>query len=311
MATTRGNGYVVTAAVWNAVLSRLTDDGATFSGAVNGSTGAFSSTLAVTGASTLSGIVGVAATPISGRSLVVGGAGDDTAVTDAGNKTSSLLISTSAGSGGHGGSIELGFGRGAYAQPYFAAIKALGENGASNTAGSLGFFTRAAVADTSLTERMRITPGGLVAVTGIVQASAQPGFLARKTSDTTGVTSGTDVTFDSEVYDTGGVFASSTFTAPVTGVYALFGGVGFVNASGSGIAGVGIGAVVNGTDFWHLARVPQVANTERCVLPIAGLINLTAGDTVTIRYIGVGGDITVEGLNTSTRLTFWGMRLLA
>lgn len=62
MATTRSNGYVVTAAVWNAVLSRLTDDGATFSGAVNGSTGAFSSTLAVTGASTLTGNVSMGGT---------------------------------------------------------------------------------------------------------------------------------------------------------------------------------------------------------------------------------------------------------
>lgn len=60
MATTRASGYVVTASVWNAVLNKLTDDGNTYSGAFNGSsvagtTGSFSSTLAVTGVLTASG----------------------------------------------------------------------------------------------------------------------------------------------------------------------------------------------------------------------------------------------------------------
>lgn len=67
MATTRASGYVVTAAVWNAVLNKLTDDGNTYSGAFNGSsvagtTGSFSSTLAVTGASTLTGAVSMGST---------------------------------------------------------------------------------------------------------------------------------------------------------------------------------------------------------------------------------------------------------
>ena len=58
MATARASGYVVTHTVWNAVLAQLTDDGGTYSGAFNGSTvagttGSFSSTLAVTGAVTM------------------------------------------------------------------------------------------------------------------------------------------------------------------------------------------------------------------------------------------------------------------
>ena len=62
MATTRATSYVVTAAVWNAVLSRLTDDGITFSGNVNGgsiagTTGSLSSTLAVTGAATFASTI--------------------------------------------------------------------------------------------------------------------------------------------------------------------------------------------------------------------------------------------------------------
>jgi hypothetical protein len=72
MATTRATSYVVTAAVWNAVLSRLTDDGVTFSGAFNGSTvagttGTFSSTLAVTGAATFASTI-----KERGRSTAIG-----------------------------------------------------------------------------------------------------------------------------------------------------------------------------------------------------------------------------------------------
>lgn len=80
MATVRSTGDVITASVWNAVLAQLTDDGGTYSGAFNGSTvagttGSFSSTLAVTGATTLSGATTVNAA--AARGVVITRAGAD------------------------------------------------------------------------------------------------------------------------------------------------------------------------------------------------------------------------------------------
>lgn len=98
------------------------------------------------------------------------GAGETSAPADGGTKTATLLISDTGGGAGNGGAIELGAGVGTYAQAHFAAIKALLEDGAGNTAGALAFYTRAATVDSSLTERMRVTPQA-VAVTGPFSAT--------------------------------------------------------------------------------------------------------------------------------------------
>lgn len=81
MATPRSSGYVVTHTVWNAVLSSLTDDGLTFSGNFNGgsvagTTAAFSSTLAVTGAATFGNGISLTANT-SANSLVSRGRSAD------------------------------------------------------------------------------------------------------------------------------------------------------------------------------------------------------------------------------------------
>jgi hypothetical protein len=58
--------------------------------------------------------------------------------------------------------------------------------------------------------------------TGAVTKPNQPAFLVQKSgAGQTNVSTGTTVTFDSEVFDRNGDFASNTFTAPVTGVYQL------------------------------------------------------------------------------------------
>lgn len=52
-----------------------------------------------------------------------------------------------------------------------------------------------------------------------VQAPQQPCFLAYNSSADAGVSSGSVVDFDTEVYDVGGGFAADVFTAPVAGYY--------------------------------------------------------------------------------------------
>jgi len=95
--------------------------------------------------------------------LTIQGTGQDTAnLTDAGNKGGSLFLRATAVTSGSGGAVLFGttFGN----QTPFAAIKGLIANGTTNTVGDLAFSTRSAIADTSLTERMRLTFDGKMGI---------------------------------------------------------------------------------------------------------------------------------------------------
>lgn len=110
-----------------------------------------------------SGNVGIGtAAPLT--RLTVYGTGETTTISDAGDKSGTIRVTTTGGNGGDGGVIEFGAGHGSYTQSYFSAIKGLLTNGANNTTGSLGFYTRNASTDSSLTQRMLITDTGNVGI---------------------------------------------------------------------------------------------------------------------------------------------------
>jgi hypothetical protein len=95
--------------------------------------------------------------------LQVKGLGQETAnLTDAGNKGASLYLQANAINAGSGGAVLFGtvFGN----NTPFAAIKGYVTDGSTNTVGDLCFSTRNAVADTALTERMRINAAGNVGI---------------------------------------------------------------------------------------------------------------------------------------------------
>lgn len=101
------------------------------------------------------GNVGIGTSSVSYQ-LTVAGLGQETsALTDAGNKGGSLYLRATAVAANSGGAVLFGttFGN----QTPFAAVKGLVQNGGTNTVGDLAFSTRNAVADTSLTERFRIS----------------------------------------------------------------------------------------------------------------------------------------------------------
>ena len=105
-----------------------------------------------------SGSVGIGTTSPSYQ-LTIQGTGQETAnLTDAGNKGGSLFLRATAVGAGSGGAVLFGttFGN----QTPFAAIKGFVSNGTTNTVGDLAFSTRDTIADTSLTERMRLTYDG-------------------------------------------------------------------------------------------------------------------------------------------------------
>jgi len=110
-----------------------------------------------------SGRVGIGTGVPLTRTTVVG-AGQDGAITDAGNKEAALRVSATSGNAGGGGQIEFGAGYGTFTQSYFAGIKGLLTNGGSNSAGDLAIYTRRAITDTGLTEAMRIDSSGRVGI---------------------------------------------------------------------------------------------------------------------------------------------------
>jgi hypothetical protein len=106
-----------------------------------------------------SGNVGVGTTtPVA--QLGVYGTGQTTAAMSTSTGLGGMLYARDSGSAANnGGAVMFGANQGA-----FATIKGLLQDGATNTRGDLAFSTRNAVADATLTERMRITSAGNVGI---------------------------------------------------------------------------------------------------------------------------------------------------
>ncbi|NBU99331.1 MAG: tail fiber domain-containing protein, partial [Spirochaetia bacterium] len=108
---------------------------------------------------TASGNFGIGTTsPVSQLHLYGGGQTSGNISTSSG-LGGTIVLQDSGGGAGNGGSIIFG----AY-QGFFAGIKGLLNSGDSNTVGAISFSTRNSVADSNLTERMRITDLGFVGI---------------------------------------------------------------------------------------------------------------------------------------------------
>ncbi|MDD4989822.1 MAG: hypothetical protein PHW31_00740 [Candidatus Pacebacteria bacterium] len=106
---------------------------------------------------TSGGNVGIGTASPASQLTLRGSAGTGAPVSGGGT----LFLADSGGSPANGGAIIFG------ANPvntYFAGIKGLIYDGGSNTIGHLAFYTRNAIADANLTERMRITSSGNVGI---------------------------------------------------------------------------------------------------------------------------------------------------
>ena len=101
-------------------------------------------------------------TPIKSK-VHLSGAGQTAALTDAGSVGDILRLSSSGFLVGSGGSIAFSNVQGDTASSVgFAAIKSYLRDGSNNGSGHISFQTRNSPADTSLTERLRITSDGSI-----------------------------------------------------------------------------------------------------------------------------------------------------
>jgi hypothetical protein len=114
--------------------------------------------------------------------LTVSGTGQlVAALTDAGTRTGSIQINSTSGASGAGGAL-LFSGTAANGATSQWAIKSLLNDGTANGNSFLVFSGRSGTSDTTLTERMRITPEGLVQVNGSTTGTSQVAILKNNPS---------------------------------------------------------------------------------------------------------------------------------
>jgi hypothetical protein len=181
-----------------------------------------------------------------------------------------------------------------------------------------GLFIRAVGASTDgiqfatgASATVRLTINGAGVITPGTDARMLCGVLAFNSSSDAGVTSGSAIDFDTEVYDHGGHFASDTFTAPLTGTYHVEAGVSALNLSGGAID---MGAIIlpsagHGLGF-ILGYESAVPNNGLRHWSGGAMINLSAGDTVQVQYFGTGAATIVGDLTTGYRHTYFSARIV-
>lgn len=148
------------------------------------------------------------------------------------------------------------------------------------------------------------TASGDVQLTGKVKSSGQPGFLAFNSVADAGVTSGTNVDFDTEVYDELGNFVTDTFTAPVTGRYLFQATVQVPSGSGSSTREIYL--VTNNRTYLLGA---STATAAASTLSGSVIADMDAGHTASVQIV-MSGTVSVNGDNTTLYTHFSGRLLL-
>lgn len=127
------------------------------------------------------------------------------------------------------------------------------------------------------------------------------GFLARVASNQTGVVTATwtTVTYDTEDVDYGGNFASSTFTAPATGLYHLSAVISTFTSITSG-TNCAARFFKNGTTVIGGQR-ESLGGAHVVTLDITADVYLTKGNTVVVQFLhNHGSNVTLDADGTAS-----------
>ena len=149
-------------------------------------------------------------------------------------------------------------------------------------------------------ERMRIDSVGHVTM------PAQPSFRATPSSEQTNISvdAWNTIVFGNEPVDTNADFASNTFTAPVTGTYALSGSIYLQNLD-SAASTYQVQIHTSNDSYSILVIVPaQLLSADTQYYAFAGAVfaDMDASDTAIIRIYQEGGTAQTD-INVSTVFT--------
>ena len=144
------------------------------------------------------------------------------------------------------------------------------------------------------------TSGGpTISDTGTITASAQPtvGVYPDQQNNVTGDGTTYTVAWANEIWDVGGNFSSPTFTAPVTGKYAVS---AQVEGNAFGASGDATLYVVTSNRTWTNNTDP--GGDSNLSLHVVGVMDMDASDTLSVQFRANGtGSKTVDVNGGSTR----------
>ena len=168
-----------------------------------------------------------------------------------------------------------------------AGIVALGDG--NDEGAHIAFNTTSAASSSdvyvSTTERMRIDSSGRVT------KPYQPAFYATPSSAQTGLLandSAVTVAMGTEIFDVGSNFASSAFTAPVTGKYQLNLSL-YMTTVDTGASYVLVGIVTSNRNYINIVAPKYASDPAYLTQNISTLADMDAGDTAYVYYQQSGG----------------------
>ena len=238
--------------------------------------------------------VGVAS---ASAGLHVKGTGQTTgALNTGGTLNDSIILQTSTGSVNNGGAVVFGATQG-----YFAAIKGLLSNGASNTTGALVFSVRNATGDSTLTEALRLDTNGYLGIGGVVP-TAQLHMYGSGQATTTPTTASS----------LGGAFIiQDSGSSANNGGMVIFGSLQGYFAAIKGLLVNGSTNTTGSISFSTRAAVSDSTLTEAMRILPSGYVGVGSGTpTVKFELIGTGtaGDsMNLAGFGTGSATTFFSM----
>jgi len=138
---------------------------------------------------------------------------------------------------------------------------------------------------TNSVERIRIDANGRVTM------PYQPAFYATPSSAQTGLLandSAVTIAMGTEIFDVGSNFASSTFTAPVTGKYQLNLSL-YMTTVDTGASYVLVGIVTSNRSYINIVSPKYASDPAYLTQNISTLADMDAGDTAYVYYQQSGG----------------------
>tara|TARA_Y100000289_G_C3873750_1_gene124932 strand:+ start:76 stop:717 length:642 start_codon:yes stop_codon:yes gene_type:complete len=137
-------------------------------------------------------------------------------------------------------------------------------------------------------------------------------FNVRKSTDQSNIDAGgsdIDVAFGTEVFDTGGNFASNTFTAPVTGKYFLYTSLRLDNVD-TAAAYYNAKIITSNRDYrWIEQFNTSGGDYNYFTVQVTAIADMDAGDTAKVQILQNGGTAQTDVREDSTRTYFSGYLL--